>query len=244
MMWLDSGPCKSLLIALPQLIGIVLLLLLLLSSQLWAACQVLDPELAQGEYSGGCKDGLAHGYGEVAGLASYQGTFRHGKKQGQGVKRMSNGDVYRGEFVDDFRHGRGEYIWGGQTPWAGQRYQGEYVKDLRHGQGVFIWANGDRYQGLWQNDLRMGLSVLELRRQQAMLAAKQMLKPGMKVCASECSGLASDVAIKAEVVKVGEQLQLKVVSGPMEAHNYQGNLLLQGDLFMDKLLNWQPCLLD
>jgi hypothetical protein len=34
------------------------------------SCKILDPDLAQGTYRGGCKDGLADGYGEVSGISS------------------------------------------------------------------------------------------------------------------------------------------------------------------------------
>ncbi|MDO8262566.1 MAG: hypothetical protein Q7T21_05005 [Gallionella sp.] len=135
------------------------------------SCRVFDPDLAQGVYSGSCKDGLAEGYGEVSGAGSYRGDFLAGKKHGKGIKVMPNGDRYAGDFSDDYRHGQGVYVWGDKTPWAGDRYQGEYRRDLRHGWGVFQWGSGDRYEGKWRDDLRMGLSVMELRRAQAAEAA-------------------------------------------------------------------------
>lgn len=135
-------------------------------------CKVLDLYLAQGVYSGGCKDGLADGYGEVIGETSYRGGFRAGKKHGKGIKIMLNGDRYAGEFSDDYRDGTGIYIWGDKTkPWAGDYYEGEYRRDLRHGWGVFQRDTGDRYEGLWQDDSRMGFSVMEVRQAQAAEAA-------------------------------------------------------------------------
>jgi len=124
-----------------------------------SSCKVIYPDLAQGVYSGDCKEGLADGYGEVSRTGSYRGDFHTGKKHGVGIKVMPNGDKYVGHFSEDYRHGMGAYVWGDKTQWAGDRYEGEYQRDLRHGWGVFQWGSGDRYEGPWQNDFRMGPSV-------------------------------------------------------------------------------------
>ena len=49
----------------------------------------------------------------------------------------SNGDQYRGEFIDNKRHGQG-------TMWYvdGSRYFGDWVDDQRHGNGTFEIKNG------------------------------------------------------------------------------------------------------
>lgn len=138
------------------------------------SCKVLDPDLAVGEYRGGCRDGLADGYGEVTGNSSYRGDFLAGRKHGKGIKSMPNGDKYAGEFASDFRHGKGTYVWGEKTPWAGERFEGTYRQDQRHGSGVYTWATGDRYEGPWENDLRMGFSVMETRRAQHAAAMAAM----------------------------------------------------------------------
>lgn len=127
-------------------------------------CQIVDPELSVGVYYGHCKNGWAEGYGRVEGTTRYEGDFSAGKKHGFGTKLMSNGDRYIGEFRDDYRHGKGIYVWGENSRWAGDRYSGEYQRDLRHGWGIFQWDNGDRYEGRWANDLRLDASVMEQRR--------------------------------------------------------------------------------
>ena len=76
------------------------------------SCKVRDPDLAQGIYHGGCKDGWANGYGEVVvsrngtAISSYRGDFVDGKKRGKGTKIMPNGDRYTGDFRDDYREGQ------------------------------------------------------------------------------------------------------------------------------------------
>jgi hypothetical protein len=134
------------------------------SSPSAVTCKIVDPELSVGIYYGICKNGWADGYGRVIGATGYEGDFLAGKKHGLGTKLMSNGDRYTGEFRDDYRHGKGTYVWGENSRWAGDQYSGEYQRDLRHGWGVFQWDNGDRYEGQWVNDLRLGASVMEQRR--------------------------------------------------------------------------------
>lgn len=65
-----------------------------------SACRVLDPELA-GIHQGGCKDGLAEGYGEAKGSAEYRGDFHAGRKHGKGVKTWPSGDRYDGPWAND-----------------------------------------------------------------------------------------------------------------------------------------------
>jgi hypothetical protein len=221
------------------------------------SCKIIDPELAQGAYRGGCKDGWAEGYGEVdvyknSGvheksevISSYRGGFLDGKKHGKGIKVMPNGDRYEGEFRDDYRDGQGIYVWGDKTPWAGDRYEGEYQRDLRHGWGVFQWGSGDRYEGAWQNDMRMGPSVMELRRKQAAEAAAKaakVLKAGAVVCAEErwdginyqrISGMIESIADNKVQVRIVE------VEGGMATH--QGATISVSDLFADDAAHWHIC---
>jgi hypothetical protein len=69
-----------------------------------ADCKVADPEL-QGYYEGGCKNGLAHGYGHARGTAEYQGEFRKGLKHGTGVKTWAWGDRFESVWKEDRRYG-------------------------------------------------------------------------------------------------------------------------------------------
>lgn len=207
-----------------------------------AECRVIDPDLALGKYAGGCKNGLADGYGEVSGASSYRGDFLAGKKHGKGIKVMPNGDRYSGDFSEDYRHGKGAYVWGENTPWAGDRYEGEYQRDLRHGRGIFQWGSGDRYEGPWQNDLRMGASVMELRRAQAAEVSARSVKTAGQVCAEAPLGLVNRQRIRGKVESgAGEHVQVRIIEVDGGIASYQGNAVKAGDLLTDAAVHWQLC---
>lgn len=218
------------------------------------SCKILDSDLAQGIYRGGCKDGWADGYGEVVvyvksgvyeksgGISSYRGDFLAGKKHGKGIKVMPNGDRYTGDFRDDYRDGQGIYVWGDKTPWAGDRYEGEYRRDQRHGWGVFQWGSGDRYEGLWENNLRMGPSVMEQRRAQAAEAAAKSVKAGAMVCAEQRWDKVNTQRIRGIVESVTDkmvQVRIAEVEGGIARH--QGATLKTGELLTDEAAHWQLC---
>ena len=54
-------------------------------------------------------NGLRHGKGlwksTKEGGDSYHGEYRNDKKSGSGEYRWSNGDVFKGSFENDLRHG-------------------------------------------------------------------------------------------------------------------------------------------
>jgi len=212
------------------------------------SCKILDPDLAHGAYHGGCKDGLADGYGEVdadennGGISSYRGDFLAGKKHGKGIKVMPNGDRYTGDFRDDFRDGQGLYVWGAKTPWAGDRCEGEYRRDLRHGWGVYQWGNGDRYEGAWDNDLRMGPSVMELRRQQAAEAVARSVKAGAMVCAEELWDKVNTQRMRGIVESVKDKMvQVRIVEVEGGIASHQGATLTTGALLVDEASHWHLC---
>lgn len=205
------------------------------------SCKVFDPDLAQGSYAGGCKDGLADGYGEVSGAGSYRGDFLAGKKHGKGIKVMPNGDRYAGGFSEDYRHGKGVYVWGPNTRWAGDRYEGEYRRDLRHGWGVFQWGSGDRYEGPWQDDLRMGLSVMETRRAQGLLPGKEM-SDGMRVCAYLPLGLNHHQRISGMVESdAGPGRAIRITAMDGTRASYHGREIRVGDVVDAAGANWKLC---
>lgn len=117
-------------------IFILMILIPLLSGHVSAqgGCVVLVPKIAD-SYTGGCKNGLAHGRGEAFGIDQYHGDFRKGLPDGVGT-----------------------YIW-----YTGDKYEGEWQKGLRHGYGVFTAKSelGDTLlAGVWRYDRYLAEEVI------------------------------------------------------------------------------------
>lgn len=72
-------------------------------------CKVLKPAIS-GQYSGDCKQGLAHGSGKAVGEDSYEGRFRKGLPHGRGTYTFSSGAVFTGRWKNGLRHGRGKLV--------------------------------------------------------------------------------------------------------------------------------------
>ena len=58
---------------------------------------------------------------------------------------------YKGDFIDNKKQGRGEYIWEN-----GDKYDGDWVADTQSGNGKWSWASGDRYQGQVKDSIIVG----------------------------------------------------------------------------------------
>ncbi len=208
-----------------------------------AACRVLDPELA-GIYQGGCKDGLAEGYGEAKGQAEYRGDFHAGRKHGKGVKTWTSGDRYEGEFAEDRKQSTGRYTWSARGPSAGESYTGAYVNDLRHGYGVYEWPSGDRYAGPWANDAITGLPtpkmVARARAKTEALAA--VGKPGVKVCRALLVGIAVRDWIRGEVTAVeADRIAVRIDDAGRQPHVIDNQPLVKGMTIRSAAEEWTPC---
>jgi hypothetical protein len=208
------------------------------------ACRVLDSELV-GIYQGGCKDGLAEGYGEAKGKAEYRGDFHAGRKHGKGVKIWSSGDRYEGEFVADRKEGSGKFTWSPRGPNAGERYSGAYLNDLRHGYGVYEWPSGDRYAGEWANDAITGMPT------QSMIARSRaktetliaVAKPGIKVCRDLLVGIAVHDWIRGVVTQVdAERIAVRIDDPGQQPHMFDGQPLAKGLTVWSSAVDWTPCL--
>jgi hypothetical protein len=87
---------------------------------------------------------------------SYQGDLKNGNiRHGYGVMQLKNGHVYRGEFVNNKRHGYGTYEYGDD------KYEGNFEKNKRHGYGVYTYFNHATYSGYWRNNLKEGHGCLK-----------------------------------------------------------------------------------
>ncbi|KAJ1436025.1 Phosphatidylinositol-4-phosphate 5-kinase, core [Sesbania bispinosa] len=87
---------------------------------------------------------------------------------------LPNGDYYKGEWVDNFPHGKGKYLWTdgcmyvgdwykgktmgkGRFTWpSGPTYEGEFKGGYMDGTGTYIASNGDTYKGQWIMNLKHG----------------------------------------------------------------------------------------
>lgn len=226
------------------LAGCVAMAFSLLGACAPAACRVLDPEVA-GYYQGGCKDGLAEGYGEAKGIAEYRGNFHAGRKQGRGVKTWPSGDRYDGEFVEDRKEGTGTYTWSSSGPAAGQSYSGAFAHDRRSGYGVYQWPSGDRYAGPWADDAVAGMPTASMiaraRAKTETLAA--VAKPGVKVCRALRVGIAVRDWIRGEVMAVAAQrIAVRIDVPGQQPHEIGGHPLSKGMTLWFDAAEWMPCI--
>jgi hypothetical protein len=202
-----------------------------------AACTVLDEEMKQGAYQGGCRGGLAHGKGVATGFARYEGEFRKGRKHGYGVKTWPWGDRYSGTFRDDQKDGRGLYEWGAGSRWAGERYLGEFKRDRRNGEGVYTWPNGDRFEGQWKDDQRIGMSVMERRRNLAQTAWRKAFTDGTVVCSLHLSegAVREGTVLKGVVAGFdGSILEVRLQQAGASAHR-------PAPVLAEDPSEWSPC---
>lgn len=82
----------------------------------------------------------------------YQGEFRHGVREGEGIFfAATDGSVYFGEWMDDAFEGRGTYIY-----LDGERYEGQLMRGEREGFGRFYYLNGNVYSGEWEDGIKSG----------------------------------------------------------------------------------------
>jgi hypothetical protein len=98
------------------------------------------------QYVGRFKAGLKHGRGvefDEHGKRVYQGTFRDGKREGRGDEFAEGVRTYKGELLNNVRHGFGiSYM-------DGYRYVGRFENGLMSGVGVLSLPNGERYEGMF-----------------------------------------------------------------------------------------------
>ena len=209
-----------------------------------ATCIVRDAEL-QGKYSGGCRDGLAEGYGEASGVAQYRGEFRAGHKHGNGVKTWPSGDRYEGAFVADRKNGVGTYTWGPHSAWPGERYSGEWRNDLRHGTGTYEWPGGDRYVGPWEYGVITGPATPAMMARARAYAERVAAvgKSGIRVCREFTVGLVTQDRVRGTVMAVVEdRLAVRIDDTGRFQHAVGDVVITKGMTLHDPAWLWVPCL--
>jgi len=110
-----------------------------------------------GEYIGELRNGLPHGIGTyTCEQFTYIGTWFYGTMSGLGVMRYVDGDLYKGEFYADRRHGQGEedvITAEGKT-----QYVGGWKDGKKHGRGMEVsYRDGKeiRHDGVWRNGVEI-----------------------------------------------------------------------------------------
>lgn len=135
-------------------------------------------------WSGECKDGFAHGSGNLDfdikklhggryPVSRYEGMVEAGRMHGQGKLVHANGSTYTGSFRAGDYDGRGAYKsmhytyegeWKADRPHGvgkivyalGGSYEGEWLNGEFHGKGVALYAGGRRVEGEFINGIRLG----------------------------------------------------------------------------------------
>ena len=73
---------------------------------------------------------------------------------GFGIYNFSNGDTYKGDYLNGYRTGKGLYIWSN-----GNQYEGDFLNNKHQGSGVFRWSDGDIYEGDFVNNIIQGYGI-------------------------------------------------------------------------------------
>jgi hypothetical protein len=78
------------------------------------------------------------------------GYLSAGKITGTACYVHGNGNFYKGQFVNDLKHGFG-------TLWMfnGEKYRGYFRFGKMHGGGLYKWPDGSMYEGSWFEGKRM-----------------------------------------------------------------------------------------
>ena len=105
------------------------------------------------EYAAKVNNALARS-GEVQ-KGEYEGEYNAaGEREGRGVERYADGNVYDGEFKAGMKDGRGVYRYA-----DGDVYDGEYKADEREGRGVYRYADGEVESGFYKQGADVGEGV-------------------------------------------------------------------------------------
>ena len=84
----------------------------------------------------------------------YDGEWRNGKRNGQGIYQ-SDETLYEGEWKDDIMNGKGK-----MTERNGDIYEGEFLDGKKHGKGTSITYDGRKYVGDFVNGVIEGNGIL------------------------------------------------------------------------------------
>lgn len=92
----------------------------------------------KGSYTGECKKGKAHGKGVAKGTDTYEGTFKAGLPDGEGIYTWSNGDRYNGQFIAGKKEGKGTMLYK-RANTTDSLVEGYWAKDKYSGKEAAPW---------------------------------------------------------------------------------------------------------
>lgn len=84
----------------------------------------------------------------------YEGDWKDGKKDGQGIMYYADGNKYEGRWKDDQKDGYGVYTWSN-----GDRFEGNFKNSIIEGPGRYFWLSGHWFEGLWSKGLMNGVGT-------------------------------------------------------------------------------------
>jgi hypothetical protein len=85
----------------------------------------------------------------------YRGQWKNNQKHGKGKFSYADGDEYEGGFVNGKREGNGTYRFT-----DGKQYKGEFKAGKFNGIGKYQWVDGTVYEGAWKDDKRHGIGKI------------------------------------------------------------------------------------
>ena len=111
-----------------------------------------------GNYTEGKKKGKGK-YEDLVKGSTYNGEFSDDQKNGYGEENYNDGSVYKGEYKNGLRDGKGILILKGKNKEI-SIYKGEFKNDQINGKGRFKWPNKKEYYGEWENNEISGYGIL------------------------------------------------------------------------------------
>ncbi|XP_071440432.1 radial spoke head 1 homolog [Hetaerina americana] len=123
---------------------------------------IVDEEFGEeddkiGEYEGRRNEiNERHGLGRaiLPNKDLYQGYYRYGRRDGNGLYMFRNGARYDGDWYQNLKDGNGIFYYP-----DGSKYEGQWQSDMKHGYGAYTYPNGDFYEGTWKENFRHGLGT-------------------------------------------------------------------------------------
>lgn len=100
------------------------------------------------------KDKKTYSFPFVGG-ATYKGEWLNDVKHGFGTYKNPDGTVYEGDWKNNMKNGRGT-IWRKRNKLTVKEYIGEWKDDKMEGEGSFYFENEDIYHGKFQNGTLCG----------------------------------------------------------------------------------------